>query len=275
MTRLAAVIGSPVRHSLSPVMHNAAFAAGGLDWSFTRFEIIAGGVPAALAAMAPLDIGGYAVTMPHKQAAARAVDELDPAAAALDSINTVVLRDDGSTLGASTDGAGFVSWLAACGVAVSGMSVVVLGAGAAARSIVDALARAGAADVAIVNRTAAAATHAAGLAQVARVGSLADLETAAIVVNATSVGMGAEACPIDPALLHPGHVVADIVYHPLETSLLRAAAEVGATAIDGLGMLVHQAVLQQELWTGVRPDPAVLRHAAERELAARSTRPAG
>jgi shikimate dehydrogenase len=150
------------------------------------------------------------------------------------------------------------------------MSVVVLGAGAAARSIVDALARAGAGEIVVVNRTAEAAERAADLATVARTGSFADVPAAGLIVNATSVGMGSTACPLDPALLHDGHVVADIVYHPLDTALLRAARSAGARAVDGLGMLVHQAALQQQLWTGVRPEPMLLRRAAEAELAARS-----
>ena len=268
MTRLAAVIGSPVRHSLSPAMHDAAFEAKGLDWRFTRFELVRGGVPAALAAMPVLDIGGYAVTTPHKEAAAREVDEIDPVALALNSVNTVVLRGDGSTFGTSTDGIGFVAWVEASGVTVSDRSVVVLGAGAAARSIIASLARAGAADIAIVNRTVSAAERAAELAPVARVADLDAVADARLVVNATSVGMGTHECPLDTTLLHSGQAVADIVYHPLDTALLRAARAAGAQAIDGLGMLVHQAVEQQQLWTGHRPDPSLMRSAAERARSA-------
>ena len=266
MTRLAAVIGSPVRHSLSPAMHNAVFAATGLDWRFTRFDIVEGGVPAALAAMSMLDIGGYAVTMPHKEAAAAAVDEIDPAARALNSVNTVVLRPDGSTFGASTDGAGLVAWVEASGVVIAGQPVVVLGAGAAARSIIDALGRAGASDIVVVNRTLRTAELAADLSPVARVGGFDSITDARLVVNATSVGMGTDDCPLDPALLHAGHAVADIVYHPLDTALLRAAKAAGAQPIDGLGMLVHQAVEQEQLWTGHRPDSSLMRSAAEQAL---------
>ena len=268
MPRLAAVIGSPVRHSLSPVMHDAAFEANAVDWKFTRFELVAGGVPTALAAMPVLDIGGYAVTTPHKEAAAAAVDVIDPAAQALHSVNTVVLRDDGSTFGASTDGIGLVAWVEASGVAVAGQPIVVLGAGGAARSIVDAVGRAGAADIAIVNRTVGAAERAAALSPVARVAGPDAIPDARLVINATSVGMGTHECPLDPRSLHAGHAVADIVYHPLDTALLRAARAAGAQAIDGLGMLVHQAVEQQQLWTGHRPDPSLMRSAAERALSA-------
>lgn len=152
---------------------------------------------------------------------------------------------------------------------VEGQRVALLGAGAAARSIVDALGRAGASDIAIVNRTLESAERAARLAVTARVGGPADVPSAGLVINATSVGMGTEDCPIDPASIRPGQAVADIVYHPLETKLLRAARSAGAHAIDGLGMLVHQAVLQQKLWTGHEADPTLMRAAAERALATR------
>jgi shikimate dehydrogenase len=216
--------------------------------------------------MRTLGIGGFAVTTPHKADVAAAVDEVDAAAAALRSVNTVVLRDDGSTFGASTDGEGFVDSLRAAACEVVGTRVVVLGAGGAARSIVDALGRAGAADVAVVNRSTANAEAAAALAPQARVGSLADVAAADVLVNATSVGMGNAEMPLDAALLHAGLTVADIVYHPLETALLHAAGAVGARCVDGLGMLVPQACHQQRWWTGVDPDPTVIRAAAEAEL---------
>jgi shikimate dehydrogenase len=268
-TRLAAVIGSPVRHSLSPALHNAAFDAAGLDWRRVAFEVAPGEAAAAVAAMRTLGIGGLAVTTPHKVDVAAAVDEVDPAATALRSVNTVVLRDDGSTFGASTDGPGFVDSLRAADVDVERARFVVLGAGAAARSIIDALGRAGAVAIVVVNRDPARAVEAAALATVARVGTVDDVANAEVLVNATSVGMNSDESPIDARLLRPGLTDADIVYHPLDTALLRAARSAGARAVDGLGMLVHQALRQQELWTGLAADPAVLRAAAEAELASR------
>lgn len=269
-TRVAAVIGSPVHHSLSPALHNAAFAAAGLDWRLVAFEVAPGGAKDAVAAMRTLGIAGLAVTMPHKADVAAAVDVVDAAAAALGSVNTVVLRDDGSTFGASTDGAGFVDFVRAERVQLAGRRVVVLGAGGAARSIVEALGRAGVVDIAVVNRTTAKAVAAAELAPMARAGSFDDVAVADVLVQTTSVGMGSAELPVDPGLLHAGIVVAEIVYHPRRTALMSAAESVGARTIEGLGMLVHQAVLQQELWTGVRPDPAVLWRAAEAELASRT-----
>ena len=269
-TRLAAVIGSPVRHSLSPALHNAAFAAAGLDWRFVAFDVARGGAKEAIAAMRTLGVGGFAVTMPHKADVAAAVDAVDAAAAALQSVNTVVLRSDGSTFGASTDGQGLVDSLSAQGVQLVGRRVVVVGAGGAARAIVDALGRSAVGDIAVLNRTEANAVAVSELAPMAHVGSPDDIREADVLVNTTSVGMGTDELPVDPTLLHDRLTVSDIVYHPRRTALLAAAESVGAATVEGLGMLVYQAVLQQELWTGVRPDAAVMWAAAEDELAGRS-----
>jgi shikimate dehydrogenase len=268
-TQLTAVIGSPVRHSLSPTLHNAAFAAAGRDWVMLAFEVARGSGTAAVDAMRTLGVRGLAVTMPHKSDVAGAVDEVDPAAEALGSVNTVVLRADGTTYGACTDGEGFVASLRTHGIDPAGARVAMLGAGAGARAVIDALGRAGVADLAIVNRTVENASHAARLATQARIGGPDDIRSADIVVNATPLGMGTAELACDPTLLGPHQIVADLVYHPLETALLRAACDVGARTVDGLGMLIHQAVLQHELWTGERPDPDVMRAATQSELSRR------
>jgi shikimate dehydrogenase len=269
-TRVAAVIGSPVRHSLSPALHNAGFAATGIDWVYTAFEVEPGGAAAALDAMRVFGLGGLSVTMPHKEAVAALVDELDPSATVLRSVNTVVPLGDGRLKGYSTDGAGFVASLSAQNVEIAGAHVGVLGAGGAGRAIIDALARAGAARITVVNRSTERAREAAALAgDIAEVGVPQAIGDCNIVVNATSVGMGTDELPLDPGLLRSGQVVADIVYHPRCTALLSAATNAGAHTVEGLGMLVHQAVLQQQLWTGVSADPAVMWTAAERELASR------
>ncbi len=271
--RIAAVIGSPVAHSLSPVIHQAAFDSAGVNWAYTAFDIT--DAAAALSAMRLLGLAGLSVTMPLKEDVARAIDRLDPAARVLNSVNTVSWDGD-DLVGSSTDGAGFVASLAAAGVEVNGAHISVIGAGGAARSVIDALGRAGAADITVLNRTRDRAEQAASLAKAASVGVVNDISRADIVVNATSVGMGVPiddatnadmAC--DPALLRRGQVVADLVYHPLETAWMRAAADIGATTVDGLGMLVHQAALQQLRWLGVKPDTTAMRIAAEAELARR------
>ncbi len=270
--RLAALIGSPVEHSLSPVIHQAAFDAAGDAWSYVAFDVAAGDAAGAIAAMRVLGIAGLSVTMPHKHDVAAAVDRLDPAAAALGSVNTVSW--DGDVLvGSSTDGAGFVASLADEGVDVAGAAVAVLGAGGAARSIIDALGRAGAGSIHVINRTEDRAESAAALAPMAVVGTQNDIADAELVVNASSVGMGvdpalaaAEHLPCDVELLNASQVVVDLVYHPLETAWLRGAGKVGARTVDGLGMLIHQAALQQHAWLGRPADVGAMRRAIEAEL---------
>ena len=261
-TRIAAVIGDPVRHSLSPRLHNAAYRALGLDWVLVAFEIPDGGAPAAVDAARALGLLGYAVTMPHKTAIAELCDELSPDAAALRSVNTMTALPDGRIAGDSTDGAGFVRSLADADVDPAGCSVLVLGAGGAARAVARSLGVAGA-HVAVAARNPAAAAEAAALADGAaiswndRAGSAA---TADIVVNATPLGMApapgesASGAPVGAEVLGPKQVVVDLVYHPIDTPLLRTAREQGATAVSGIGMLVHQAALQVELWSG-QPAP--------------------
>lgn len=274
-TRLAGVIGHPIRHSRSPAIANAAFAATDLDWVYLAFDVPEGGAPAALDAVRALRLGGLSVTMPHKQAVAAAVDRLTPDARALDAVNCVV--PDGSDLvGHNTDGAGLLRSLAAdAGFDPAGRRCVVVGAGGAGRAVVAALAGAGAASIDVVNRTAAAGADAAALGgPVGRYAgwagaddALAAVAAADLVVHASSVGMGAlpdadGPLPFDPAGLHAGQVVVDIVYQPLRTPLLAAAAARGATVVDGLGMLVHQAAVAFELWTGVDAPVAAMAAAA-------------
>ena len=270
--RLAALIGSPVEHSLSPVIHQAAFDAAGVDWTYLAFDVAEGRAGEAVAAMRALRIAGMSVTMPHKRDLADLVDRLEPAARALRSVNTVSW-DGAELVGSSTDGAGFVASLAEVGIDVAGAKVAIIGAGGAARSVIDALGRSGAAGITVLNRTRASAELAATLASTASVGIASDITRADIVVNATNVGMGVDPAsataadhPCDPELLRPHQVVADLVYHPLRTAWLGAAEGLGARTVDGLGMLIHQAALQQERWLGTSPDVAVMRGAAEAAL---------
>ena len=269
-TTVAAVIGDPIRHSLSPAILNAAFDAAGLDWAFVAFEVPDGGAGAALDGMRALGLGGLSVTMPHKQAAARAVDRLAGDAAALGAVNCVV-PDGDALVGHNTDGPGLLGSLRDdAGIDPGGARCAVLGAGGAARAVVAALAGAGADDVVVVNRTRSRAEEAAALAGAAgRVGVAADVRDADVVVNATSVGMVATpGVAVDVALLHAGQVVVDAVYQPLRTELLAAAEAAGAVAVDGLGMLVHQAAVAFSLWTGQPAPLAAMRAAARAGLGA-------
>ena len=270
------MIGDPVAHSLSPQLHNAAFDAMGIDWVSVAFPVPAGRGAAALAAMGALGIAGLSVTMPHKDDAFAAVDETSDVARRLGAVNCVTRRGE-VLVGDSTDGAGLLESLRrACGFDPRGRRCLVVGAGGAARAVVLALADAGASEVVVLNRTPGRARRAAELAGGAgRVGARGDVPGAELVVQATPLGMAREAgaggdagaggaLPVDPAGLHGGQVVVDLVYHPLETPFLRAAAARGAQAVSGLGMLVHQAARALELWTGQAVPVEAMWAAAER-----------
>jgi shikimate dehydrogenase len=257
------VIGDPVRHSLSPLLHNAAFDALGLDWVSVAFPVAAGRVADALAGMRAFGVAGLSVTMPHKQDAAAMVDECTTVAQRLGAVNCIT-QTAGHLVGDSTDGAGFVEALRrGAGFDPVGRRCAVIGAGGAARAVVLALADSGADDVVVVNRSPGRAAEAAALAGPhGRVGTADDIAGAELVVQATPVGMsdvavtgdGGTPTPFDPIHLHDGQLVADLVYHPALTPLLAAAEARGAQTFGGLGMLVHQAGLAIERWTG-RPAP--------------------
>lgn len=256
-TRFLGVLGEPVRHSLSPRLHNAAFAALGLDWAYGAFPVRPANLAAAVQGARALGFVGLSVTMPHKQAVARIADQVSRTVSLLGAANTVAFAG-GVVQAASTDGDGLLADLASAGFDPAGRSAVVLGAGGAARAAVLALAEAGA-SVVVVNRSPDRARAAAALAGASgRVGGDDELAGADLVVKATPLGMpGPGAAPgtgDDPgtglgARCGAGQLVVDLVYHPPATPFLEAAAAAGATVRNGLGMLVHQAGLQVEWWT--------------------------
>lgn len=268
-TTVAGVIGDPVGHSLSPAIHNAAFAAVGLDWVYVGLPVAAGTGAAAVDAMRTLGLGGLSVTMPHKFDVAAAADERSTAVEALGAANCLVPTGGGRVRAENTDGAGFLAGLADdADLTVGGMSVAVLGAGGVARAVVEACGAAGAGAVLVVNRTAAKAVSCAALAgSVGRVAEASDVATADVVVNATSLGMGGDpAMPCDPSLLHGGQVVVDLVYDPITTPWLAAARDAGVEAHGGLSMLIHQAAVAFTLWTGVEAPLEAMRAAVQRNL---------
>ena len=261
-TRAAGVIGSPIRHSLSPAIFNAGFGAAGLDWAYLAFEVPEGAAGLAMGGMRALGLSGLSVTMPHKAAVMEALDSLSPDAEALGAVNCIS-RHGGLLHGDNTDGPGFIDALRFDeGIEVTGTRCAVIGAGGAGRAVARALGHAGAASIAVINRSPAPAALAVALAgPAAHVGSPTDVEAADLVINATPLGMGVvvttagepEPLPVDPARLGAGQVVVDLVYHPAVTPLLAAARDQGLRTVNGLGMLIHQAAHAFRLWTGEDP----------------------
>ncbi len=277
-TRAAGVIGSPIRHSLSPALFNAAFSAAGLDWGYLAFDVPDGSAGVAVAGMRALGIEGLSVTMPHKAAVIESLDSLSDEAGALGAVNCITNRA-GVLHGDNTDGSGFIDALRLDeGLEVDGARCAVIGAGGAGRAVARALAQAGASSIVIINRTAGPAQRAVVLAgSVAKVGTPDDVRAVDLVVNATPLGMGVvvsthgegEPLPLDVSLLSEGQVVIDLVYHPAVTPLLTEARRRGLRTVNGLGMLIHQAAHAFRLWTNEEPPLEAMSAAAVATLSAR------
>ncbi|MDQ3305933.1 MAG: shikimate dehydrogenase [Actinomycetota bacterium] len=263
------MIGHPVRHSLSPTIHNAAFQALGLDWVYLAFDVAPGDGAAAVVSARTLGLAGLNVTMPHKAEVAMAVDRRSPVAEALGAVNTVLPVGD-ELVGENTDGAGLLAALAAeHGFDPDGRRCLVLGAGGAARAGVLALAGAGAEVVVVVARRAQQAEVAALLGGTrARVGRPGDVAGIDLVVNATPVS---NQLPLGlrEGDLGPGQLVVDLLYDPPVTALAEAARQRGATVASGVGMLIHQAALSFRLWTGQEMPLDVVEAAVAAEMTRR------
>ena len=272
---VAAIIGDPVAQSLSPAMHNAVFRQRKLDWEYVAMEVREDALNEVLRTLGDKGIKALSVTMPHKEAvfemlnnASNGSGNVDESAKSARSVNTISVTD-GQLIGSNTDGDGCCNAIEQAGVVVAGSRAVVIGAGGTARAIVATLARRGASDIAVINRTESRAQDVITSATVARVGNVGDIANANILINATSVGMGTQETPVEAGLLHSSLVVLDAVYHPLETTLLRDAKLAGAKTVDGLWMLVHQGALQQLAWFKEIGDVQLMRQAALDELASR------
>ena len=260
--KLAGVMGWPVAHSRSPVLHGYWLRRYGIDGAYVPMAVKPENLRRALQALPVLGFAGCNVTIPHKEEALKAVDDYDKSARRAGGVNTVVIREDGHIIGSSTDGQGFMAALYSAVPAYTPRHApaVILGAGGAARAIVAALLDGGAQEVRLVNRTPErAAKLAKELGGEVR-GILWDkraeaLDGAGLLVNATSLGMeGQPALELPLDRLPRGAVVNDIVYVPLETPLLAAARARGNPCVDGLGMLLHQAQPGFAAWFGLMPE---------------------
>lgn len=262
-TRVCALIGNPVAHTMSPAMQNAAFEERGLDFVYLAFEVA--DVEGAVRGMRALGIRGFGVTVPHKVAVMQYLDQIDPVAHKIGAVNTVV-NDSGHLSGYNTDWEGLVRALEPH-ASMENQRVVVLGAGGAARAAAFAMRRRGA-QLTILNRTE---EKARSLAQeVGGIGGpLSQVESvseADVVINATSVGMHphVDETIVGAQHLQPHQVVMDVVYNPLQTRFLREAEQRGCVVVPGCEMLVLQGIVQFELWTEA-PAPVDVMRAVVRE----------
>jgi shikimate dehydrogenase len=270
-TRVVGIIGWPVERSLSPAIHNAAFAAAGLEWIDVPTPVEPGRLAKAIEGLAALGFAGANVTMPHKTEAARLVDRVSDDAARLQAVNTIVVEAGGSH-GHNTDAPGFERFLRLdAGSDPAGTRAVIFGAGGAARAVALALSRAGAAHVTVAAREPERASAVVDLVVEDGTGSEAvPFEGAAsveaeLIVNATPVGRAGEHLPLPP--LGPTTVAVDLLY-PDITPLQGAVVAAGGRGFGGLGLLLHQAALSFELWTGREAPLETMREAAEAAIAA-------
>ena len=250
MRRLYCLLGDPVAHSLSPRIHSRAFSLLGVDAVYAPCRVLAAELPQTVAGLRALGAAGFNVTVPHKTAVAALCDRVSPEARRIGAVSCVVRGEDGQLSGHNTDVSGLLRALR--GWDLAGARAVVVGAGGAARAAALALStRVG--SIAIVNRTAARARELAALFEGDRCrvepAPMDAVRSASLVVHCTTVGLGTDALPFDPALLAPGATLIDLVYSKTgPTALVRQAP---GRAIDGLCVLIHQAIASLEIWLGL------------------------
>ena len=269
------IFGWPVAHSKSPQMHESAARALGIDLQYERFEVPPEELAEAVRSKHEARIDGYNLTLPHKEAILKLIDEVDPAAHAIGAVNTVV-RKKSRYLGHNTDAPGLVRSLEEAGVDVANSRVLVLGAGGAARAAVVGLANAGADRITVLSRrpeqggalTESLAAHVGCTLQAARLGAAeAHFEAATLLVQATSATLESNpraaefAASLPMGALPLEAAVVDMVYKPLKTPVLARAEELGLKVVDGLGMLLHQGAIAFKMWTGFEPPLDVMRSA--------------
>lgn len=278
MMKIYAVLGDPIGHSMSPVMHNAAFRALGMPDRYHAFRVRQQDLRDAIYGAKALGFGGLNLTIPLKEEALKYVDP-DPIAARIGAVNTIDFAD--GIQGYNTDGIGAMRALEDVGVGVAGKNILIIGAGGASRAIAFQFAYSGG-EITIANRTEERADKLArdlrtGLEELDRSSHVrsigldrvaSEIADADILINATSIGMHPDvgASPISPDLLRPELVVFDIVYNPLHTRLLSEAEQRGAIAIGGVRMLVHQGAEAFRIWTGREPPVDVMFEAVVQEL---------
>mgnify|MGYP000949537308 FL=1 len=282
-TRLLAVIGAPIGHSLSPIIQNAALHAAGLDYVYTALPVRADALASAVRGLRDAGIAGFNVTIPFKTEIIPLLDALSEDARRIQAVNTVVI-EDGRMVGHNTDVMGFLAGFAERGIALTGKNAVLIGAGGAARAALWGLLRSGVRSVVIGVRNAAKGTalaadfaadgdvRAVSFDDTAWIAACSDAD---IVVQTTPLGMTPhteEMPPVDAAMIKPSAVVYDLIYTPAETRFLREARARGCETINGETMLVAQGAEAFHLWTGKRPDVELMKRVLREELARNTLR---
>ncbi len=275
-TKLTALLGSPVSHSISPQMHNESFRLLGLDYVYLAFDVTPEHLREVVAGLTAAGICGFNLTMPLKVHILPYLDELTPAARLAGAVNTVISKD-GKLIGHTTDGAGYMQSVSDAGYDITGQKMTLLGAGGAATAIcvqaaldgvssIDMFKRKNASwekTLAFCQRVASETGCDIRLFDIENINLLADsISDSAILTNATSVGMepNSSVSPIpDPAMLHSGLIVSDIIYNPRETLLMRQAKEQGCPSFNGLYMLLYQGAAAFQCWTGQKMPTDVIK----------------
>jgi shikimate dehydrogenase len=278
-TQTIAIIGDPIKHSLTPRIQNTALRAIDADLLNVAFRVSPDDLKSAILGARSLGILGLMVTIPHKEAVLELCDELNESATLLGAANLLHFRPDGKIVGHSSDGWGAVKSLEENGVSLAGKNVTILGGGGSARSLALTLTQENVASIRLVNRTISRAQVIADeieklgvKVEVFSTDALSEaLAEADLLINTTSVGMtpNIDETPLDKSFLRPELAVFDIVYNPLETRLLREAREVGAKAIDGLGMLIYTNVYAAKVCAGLDISVPIMRDEAMRAFAER------
>lgn len=275
-TKLTGLLGSPVSHSISPMMHNEAFRQLDLDYVYLAFDVEKKELAPTVGGLRAMKVRGFNITMPHKHAMCQLCDSLSPISEILGTVNTVV-NEDGHLTGYTTDGIGYMRGLQEDGYEILGKKMTLLGAGGAASSILAQAALDGVSEISVFNRQGTNFEHTQKLIQLLkertncriRLFDIADSATlrrevseSALLTNATSVGMApnTDASLIqDATLFRPDLIVSDVIYHPSETKLLRDAKKAGCRTQNGLSMLLYQGAESFRLWTGEEMPVSIIR----------------
>jgi shikimate dehydrogenase len=275
LSEVVALFGRPVAENPTQYMHEKAFESLGLNWRYLTLEVGPEQLPDAVRGMRAMNFAGANCTIPHKIAVMQHLDEITATARKIGAVNTVVRQPDGTLLGENTDGKGFIRSVQEAGADLRGARAVVLGAGGAARAIAVELAVAGAGFVTIVNRTpkkgeelAAQVRERTGVATACSpwTGDYEVPSDTQLLINATSIALFPDIhdrVPVDYGSIRAGMLVCDVIPNPPDTPFLKLAREAGATALDGLGMLVYQGAIAFRMWTGHDAPTGVMRAALE------------